>query len=160
MSRKKDIYICQCQQSMKSQLGYIDSNAIEMNLLDLPDEILLFILKKLNVVDALFRQSGLHSRLDQLLFDRVYVRVLDFTIKSWDDSISSMNDLVINQVCEKILPHINDKIIKLTLKPNAIERVLRVVDYPKVSSLSLMNFSEKALIQHLTGDDFLEFNKY
>jgi hypothetical protein len=73
-----------------------------MNLFDLPDEILLFILKKMNVVDVLFRLSGLHSRFDQLLFDRVYVRELDFTIKSWDDSISPMDDLVIDRVCEKI----------------------------------------------------------
>jgi hypothetical protein len=133
-----------------------------MNLFDLPDEILLFILKKLNVVDVLFRLSGLHSRFDQLLFDRVYVRELDFTIKSWDDSISPMDDLVIDRVCEKILPHINDKIMKLTLEPNATERILRAVDYPKLSSLSLMNFSKKTLIQHLTGDDnhFFEINKY
>jgi hypothetical protein len=132
-----------------------------MNLLDLPNEILLFILKKMNVVDALFRQSGLHSRLDQLLFDHVYVRELDFTIKSWDDSISPMNDLIIDRVCEKILPYINDKIIKLTLEPNSIERVLRVVDYPKLSSLSLTNFSKKTL-QHFTGNDnyLFEINKY
>ncbi len=150
-----------CQQSMKYQLGYVDCNAIEMNMLDLPDEILLLILKKMNVVDALFRQNGLHSRLDQLLFDPVYVRELDFTIKSWDDSISPMNDLIIDRVCEKILPYINDKIIKLTLEPNSIERVLRVVDYPKLSSLSLMNFSKKTL-QHFTGNDnyLFEINKY
>ena len=55
----------------------------------------------MNVVDALYRQSGLHNRLDQLLFDFVYVRELDFTIKSWNNSISPMNDLVINRVCEQ-----------------------------------------------------------
>jgi hypothetical protein len=54
-----------------------------------------------------------------------------------------MNDFVIDRICEKILPHINDKIIKLTIEPNAIERILHVVDYLKVSSLSLMNFSKK-----------------
>jgi hypothetical protein len=94
-----------------------------MNLLDLLDEILLYILNKMNVADALFRQSGL----DQLLFDPVYARELEFKIKSWNGSISSMDDLVFDRVFEKILTSINDKII---------ERILNNINYPKVSSLS------------------------
>ena len=123
-----------------------------MNLLDLPDEILLFILEKIPVVDALFRHSGLHNRLDQFLFDPVYVREFDFTMKSWDESISPLNDLVIDRVCEEILPRINDKIIKLTLEPIAMERVLRAVNYPQGSSLKLMNFTKRTLHQHFTGN--------
>ncbi|CAF3726964.1 unnamed protein product [Adineta steineri] len=103
-----------------------------MNLLDLPDEILLCILHKMNVVDALFRQSGLHHRLDQLLFDPIYVRELDFTIKSWDDSISP-----------------------LTVEPHAFERILNNISYPKVSSLLLTNFPSKTLLQHVTGNNIL-----
>ncbi|CAF0927368.1 unnamed protein product [Adineta steineri] len=126
-----------------------------MNLPDLPDEILFFILKKMNVVDTLYRQTGVHSRLDQLLFDHIYVRELDFTIKSWDDSIYPINDLVTDRICKNILPHINNKITKFILEPNAIERVLRIVNYPKLSSLSLMNFSKKKLIQYLTENSSL-----
>ncbi|UJR18235.1 hypothetical protein I4U23_005135 [Adineta vaga] len=119
-----------------------------MNLLDLPNEILLYILAEMNVVDALFRQSGLNRRLDQLLFNSIYVRELDFTIKSWDNSISPINDL-------KILPRIIDKIIKLIPEPYAIERVLNSTIYPKVSSLSLLNFRSEILLQHLTKNDIL-----
>ncbi|UJR12937.1 hypothetical protein I4U23_017110 [Adineta vaga] len=127
-----------------------------MNLLDLPNEILLYIFAKMNVVDALFRQSGFNQRLDQLLFNSIYVRELDFTIKSWDNSISSINDLVINHVCEKILPHINDKVIKLIVEPYAIERALNsAIIYPKVSSLSLLNFRSKILLQHLSENNIL-----
>ncbi|CAF1260334.1 unnamed protein product, partial [Adineta steineri] len=129
-----------------------------MNLLDLPDEILLCILHKMNVVDALYRQSGLHHRLDQLLFDAIYVRELDFTIKSWDSSISPLNDLIIDKVCEKILSRINNKIIKLTIEPYAFERILNNISYPKVSSLSLTNFSSKTLLQHLTGIMIINLN--
>ncbi|CAF1462398.1 unnamed protein product [Adineta ricciae] len=120
-----------------------------MNLLDLPDEILVFILKKMNVVDTLYRQSAIHDRLDRLLFDHLYVDELDFTIKSWDNSISPMNDLIIDRVCEQILPHIHDKVRKLIVEPSAVARVLHAVDFPNVSSLSLMNFSTKILIEHL-----------
>ncbi|CAF1478481.1 unnamed protein product [Adineta steineri] len=129
-----------------------------MNLLDLPDEILLCILHKINVVDALYRQSGLHHRLDQLLFDPIYVRELDFTIKSWDGSISPLNDLIIDKFCEKILSRINNKIIKLTIEPHAFERILNNISYPKVSSLSLTNFSSKTLLQHLTGIMIINLN--
>ena len=128
-----------------------------MNLLDLPDEILLLILKKLNVVETLDQQCGFHSQLDRILFDDIYVRELDWTIKCWDESISPMDDLVIDRVCKDILPRINEKIIELTLEPNSIERVLHAVHYPNLSSLSLRNFSRKTLIEHLTSNVDLFF---
>lgn len=89
----------------------------------------------MHVVDTLFRHNAIHNRHDQLLFDPLYVRELDFPIKFWNDSISLIDSLVIDQVCKNILGNINDFIIKLILEPNAIERVLDTVDYPKVSHL-------------------------
>ena len=52
-----------------------------MNLLNLPDEILLLILKKLNVVETVDQQSGVHRQLDRILFDDVYVSELDLNEK-------------------------------------------------------------------------------
>ena len=143
-------------------MGQVNFKAREMNLLDLPDEILLLILKKLNVVETLDQQCGFHSQLDRILFDDIYVRELDWTRKCWDESISSMDGLVIDRVCKNILPRINEKIIELTLEPNSIERVLHAVHYPKLSSLSLKNFSKKILVEHLTSnvDHFFQSNKY
>lgn len=123
-----------------------------MNLLDLPDEVLLLILKKLNVVETLHQQCGVHSRLDRILFDGIYVSELDWTRKRWDESISSMDDLIIDRICENILPRINEQIVKLTLEPNSIEHVLHAVHYPKLSSLSLRNFSKNILKNHLTSN--------
>ncbi|CAF1636461.1 unnamed protein product [Adineta ricciae] len=60
-----------------------------------------------------------------------------------------MNDLTIDRVCEQILPHIHDKVRKLIVEQSAVARVLHAVDFPNVSSLSLMNFSTKILIEHL-----------
>lgn len=133
-----------------------------MNLFDLPDEILFSILKKLNVVETLDQQCGVHSRLDRLLFDDIYVNELDWTRKRWDESISPMDDLIIDRVCENVLPRINEKIVKLTLEPNSIERVLHAVHYPKLCSLSLRNFSKQKLMEHLTSniDHFFQSNNY
>ena len=79
----------------------------------------------------------------------VYIHELDFAIKSWNNTISSMDNLIIDRVCESILPSINNKIIELIVEPNTIARLLSASDYPKVSSLSLMSFPKNILIQHL-----------
>ena len=55
-----------------------------MNLLDLLDEILLLILKHLNVVQTLDEQSGVHSR-----FDQIYVGQIDMTNKCSDGSLEN-----------------------------------------------------------------------
>ena len=122
-----------------------------MNIVDLPDEILLLILNKLNIVESLSKQIGIHHPFDRLLFDDIYVRQLNFTIKSWNNSIISIEDSIIDHACQDILPLINEKIIKLQIEPNSFERILRAADYPKLSRLSLTNFQLKQIHQHLTS---------
>ena len=120
-----------------------------MNIVDLPDEILLLILNKLNIVETLSKQIGIHHRFDRLLFDDIYVRQLDFTEKSSDNSVISIEDSIIDDVCQDILPLINEKTIELQIEPNSFERVLRAANYPKLSRLSLTNFQLKQIHEHL-----------
>ena len=125
--------------------------APQMSLLGLPGELILYILNKMNAIDALFRLSGIHERLDKHRFDPLYVRELDFTDTTWDGKISPMDELIINRVSSTVLSRINEKITKLTVEPRAIDRLLNATSYPNMISLSLTNFTKRGLCQHLTG---------
>ena len=122
-----------------------------MHLLHLPGELILYILGKINVVDALFRLNGIDERLDKYLFDSLYVRELDFTRRISHDETGSMDEFVIDRVVTTVLPRINEKITKLTIESAAVDRVLGAVKYPNVVSLSLKYHSRKMLCQHLKG---------
>ena len=122
-----------------------------MNLLDLPDELLLCILNKIDVVDALLSLFNLHQRLDRLLSDPFYVRELDFTPRSLENAI-------IDQDSSDVLAHISGIVTKLILPPNAIERILGAVHYPRLSSLSLIDVPERTLLAQLQGSMTFELN--
>ena len=124
-------------------------NATSVSLLDLPDELLLAIFGKLNTVDALAALTTVHERIDALLHDRLFVRELDFTTKSWVD------DRTLSAMCQSILPNIHHHVTSLTLDANSIERVLDDINFPQLTSLTLLNLSGQTLCQQLTGTDVL-----
>ena len=63
-----------------------------------------------------------------------------------------MLDQTIDRVCDTILPHISGYITELTLDPPAMERVLiPAISYSSLSSLSLVDFPRKTIVQDLTG---------
>lgn len=134
------------------------SNDNQLNILDLPNEILLNIFNKLNTVDVLYSLVDVNKRFDQLVLD--LLRHLDMTIISCFDRIFSIENRILNRICEKILPRIHQQIHKLTLEPHSMEHVLLAVNYPELYSLSLINFQGEIFFQYLTGIlfDFLHFN--
>ena len=123
-----------------------------MNILDLPDEMLLSIFHQCPAVDALNAFVDLHPRLDRIVCAPLLVRHLNFTVQSWNGEISAMQAQIVDRVSDTILPRINDRIAKFTLDPYAMRRVLTAsIDYPSLSSLSLLNFPLQAIVQQLTG---------
>ena len=122
-----------------------------MNLLDLPDEMLLCILNRLHAVNALCSLPHLHPRLDRLVFDPLYVRQLDFTPRSLDD-------VIIDKDWSGVLSHISGLVTTLILPPHAIEPILGAADYPRLSSLSLINVPERTLLAQLQGSMTFELN--
>lgn len=123
----------------------------ENSLLDLPDELLLAIVDKLNSVDAIVALTTVHHRLDSLLHDRLFVRALDFTARSWTDDRCSIDDRTLSVMCHAILPHIHHHVTSLTLDANSVDRVLEAVDFPQVSSLTLHDVPRQTLCRQLTG---------
>ena len=96
------------------------SNKNQLNILDLPNEIILMILNKLHITDALSSFVNVTQRFDQLVLDPLYTRRLDMTsmtMKSFRDRIYSIDQQVLQRICQDILPRIHHQIKKLTLEP-------------------------------------------
>ena len=115
----------------------------DINILDLPDEILLIIFKKLNVIDIFYSLTDVNQRFDRLALDFLHIYHLNFAIKQDDTDI-------LDKICSKILPRINQKITQLTLEPLSVERVLGTTYNPQHYSLTLVNFNPETLLQYLT----------
>ena len=128
------------------------NNAV--NILDLPDEILLIICYKMNIVDVLYSLVDVNQRFDQLVLDPLSIRHLDMTIrtiKSVEGQSFSIDNQVLSKICGKILCRIQHHVHGLTLEPSSMKRILLAADYSQLHSLSLVDFEGEALCQYLTG---------
>ncbi|CAF3381034.1 unnamed protein product [Rotaria sp. Silwood2] len=132
------------------------SNNSRLNILDLPNEILLIIINKLNMVDVLYSLADINERFNRLIFDPLYIYNLDMTIittKLMFRHSLSIDNQILDRICENVLPRIHHHVNKLTLEPNSMERVLYSSNYSQLYSLSLVDFQEEMLLQYLTEGD-------
>jgi hypothetical protein len=130
-------------------------NLLEM--LDLPNEILLIIFNKLNMVDVFNSLVNVCERFDQLIFDPFHIRNLDMTsmtMKSIFDRTYSVDDQVLSRICSNILPRIHHQVNELIIEQHSIQRVLHTFNYPQLYSLTLMDFEAERLSKYLTGKQF------
>ncbi|CAF5020880.1 unnamed protein product, partial [Rotaria sp. Silwood1] len=122
-----------------------------VNLLDLPNEILLKILKILNNIDILYSLFNIgNQRLDMILQEKTFTTSLNFVLTTSDDSVSSIADSIIDRFCISILPKINYDIKSLTLESKSMERIFRVADYPNLTELKLYNVNNHIISQYFT----------
>ncbi|CAF1532490.1 unnamed protein product, partial [Rotaria sordida] len=57
------------------------SNNYNINILDLPDEILFAIFNKLNMIDVFYSLVDVNKRFNRLILDPFYIHNLDLTVK-------------------------------------------------------------------------------
>ncbi|CAF4314197.1 unnamed protein product [Rotaria sp. Silwood2] len=131
------------------------SNKNDVNILDLPEEVLLIIFSKLHMIETLYSLVAVDQRFDRLVLDPCYVRHLDLTIPPLLDHNSPVNNQIFDRIRTKILPQIYHNVTKLTIEPRSMKCILNAIDYPVLTSLSLVNFQSETLFQHLTGDNIL-----
>ncbi|CAF1147435.1 unnamed protein product [Rotaria sp. Silwood1] len=135
-----------------------NSNINKLNILDLPDEILLIIFNKLKTVDAIYSLVDVNERFNRLVFNSLHIRKLDTTnmvIKSYYDRRFSIDNNILSKICEKILPRIHHQLNELIVEQNSMKYILLTGNYPQLDSLSLVNFQKEILLQYLTGNSIL-----
>jgi hypothetical protein len=130
------------------------SNNDNLNILDLPDEILLIIFNKLNTIDVLYSLVDVNERFDRLVFNSLDIRNLDTTnmvMKSYYDRTFSIDNNVLSRISEKILPRIHHQLNELIVEQNSMKHIFLTDTYPQLDSLSFVDFDNEILFQYLTG---------
>jgi hypothetical protein len=126
-----------------------------VNLLDLPNEILLTIFKILNNIDILYSLFDIdNQRLDMILQEKTSTTSLSFVLATSYDSVSSVGDSIIDRFCISILPKINYDIKSLTLESKSMKSILRAADYPNLTELKLYNVNNHIISQYVTSKKF------
>jgi hypothetical protein len=119
-------------------------NQSNIHLLDLPDEILLIILKKLNNIDVLYSLLDINNgRLNILAQENTFTNTLKF------DSIDDIS--LINRFCIDILPIIHHNVKCFILDPVIMKRILRATDYPNLTELKIFHFQQEIVLKHFTS---------
>jgi hypothetical protein len=124
-----------------------------VHLLDLPNEILSIILRKLDNVNVLYSLFAvINERFDRLLQNNVSTNTLHLvSISSTDDEISSLDEPVLNRFCTDILPRIHHNVTHLTLESMSMERILLAGNYPNLTYLKLFNFGKEIALYYFKG---------
>ncbi|UJR17896.1 hypothetical protein I4U23_004795 [Adineta vaga] len=129
-----------------------------MNILDLPNELLIIIFKKLNTTDALYSLVDVNERLSDIVLDSLHIRRLDAARMlrgSHFDPNIPMNQEMLSKICEKILSQLHLQLNELVVEQYSFKTILLSNIYPKLFSLSFANFQEKILLQYLREDSNL-----
>ena len=143
------------------ELDMNNLNINRLNILDLSDEILCFIIEKLNMVDVFYSLVNVNQRFNRLVFDSLYIRDLNMrtimNINSLYDQTSLIDPQVLSRICKKLFPGIDSHVHKLTVEECSMKQILGS-NYPQLYSLSLINFEAKTLYEYLTGVVFSNKN--
>ena len=121
-----------------------------MNLLNLPDELLLCIFGKLSRPEVLYSLMDVHQRLDRILLHPSYLRALDFSML-WSESQSTQQHHFDNRISQRIIPRIHQQVHELILNDIALQQVLHTFEFPQLRSLSLQLDRCETFVKCLKG---------
>jgi hypothetical protein len=127
-----------------------------VEILDLPDEMLLTIANKLRSVDVLYSLVSVNERLDKLVRDTVFTHFLDLVATSSNDCTCSMSNVMLDRFCLHILPRIHNDVESLFLESLSMERILLAGDYPKLHTLTLGFLEPQVVLSCLAGTILLD----
>ncbi|UJR11114.1 hypothetical protein I4U23_015296 [Adineta vaga] len=99
----------------------------DVQLTDLPDEILQMIFKKLTNIEVLYSLLDVNKRLHSLANDSFFTEHLTFLVHSVNE----------------ILPNIHSKIKWLNLEPLSMRDILSATDYPNLHGLTLLHIERE-----------------
>lgn len=119
--------------------------------MDLPDEILLIILNKLNKIDVLYSLMNVNKRFDQLVCDTMYTHSLELITNHSKYDNGPLPDPFLDRFCFHILPQIHQNIECLTLEPISMGRILCAGEYPHLRKLDLVKFDQRSALATFLG---------
>ncbi|UJR11733.1 hypothetical protein I4U23_015914 [Adineta vaga] len=115
-----------------------------LDLLDLPDEILLIIFNKLSSFNVVYSLLNSTQRLDRIVRNS-QSKSINFSIELSDGQICSIDSDKLHRFCIEILPQKHDRIQMMTLETTNIERI-RSSQFPNLHTLVFVEFSPDILL--------------
>ncbi len=122
-----------------------------VELLDLPDEMLLIILRKLQCIDLLYSIEGINKRLDAMVVSKCNTNLIDLATNLIDNDVYLTFDIILDRLCSHTLPRIRQNVESFILEGIVLERVLLACEYPNLHHLNIVNFEVDFGRRHLTG---------
>ena len=117
---------------------------MDLQLLDLPDELLLIILKKLDNIDVLYSLVDINNnRLDVLAQDKLFTSILNLVLT---------DEKIFDRICIDILPRIDHNVKRLILESSSIKRVLLAGNYLNLTNLKLFKFGQNIALQYFKNE--------
>ncbi|CAF5030281.1 unnamed protein product, partial [Rotaria sp. Silwood1] len=125
-----------------------------IQLIDLPDEILILIFKTLNNVDLLYSLMGINVKLTQFIRDPIFTNRLTLFRYSSNDLIYPLDNTILDRFCLQILPEIHHKIKWLNVEPLSMERILLITNYSNLHGLGLYNIEDETFRRLFAGKKY------
>ncbi|CAM4815973.1 unnamed protein product [Rotaria magnacalcarata] len=124
-------------------------NRSSIHLLDLPDEILLIILKRLNNIDVLYSLLDINNgRLNILAQENTFINTVKFI---------TIDDMcLIDRFCSDILPRIHQNVKCFIIDPVFMERILLATTYPNLNKLEIFHFQQQIVLNYFTDESSLQ----
>ena len=117
-------------------------------LMNLPDEIILLILNKLDNADVLYSLMNFNARLDRILHDAMFTKKI--ALAQTLSSEKRLDEKILNRFCFEILPNIHHQIQWLSVDALSMERIFLAADYPNLNQLDIFIVNNE-LPPSLTG---------
>jgi len=132
-----------------------------VQLLNLPDEILMIIFKKLDNVEVLYSLMNINMRFNKIVRDPTFTSQIALMKQNSSTNLTSpLSDIVLDRFCLKILPQIHEKIKSLKLETLSMERVLLAVNnYPNLHQLDIF-IMNKNIDMHLFTSKIFQLFTY
>ena len=126
-----------------------------VELIDLPDELLMIIFQKLNSVDVLYSLLNINRRLNRIVRDPIFTSCLILLKRIANDVIDVFpSDAIRDRFCREILPEIRHQIQSLSVESSSMKDVLRAADYSHLQTLGLFNVDENSIQCLCQGEVF------
>ena len=112
-----------------------------VSIVDLPEEILLNIFKKVHIFDVLYSLIGSNRKLDKIACDQTFTQSIDLTsILLSNEKDKSKSNALFDRFCLQILPRIHNYIQCLTIEICFLERILYANKFANLNRITLINF--------------------
>jgi len=130
----------------------MEYSSIKLN--DLPDKILMIILKKLLNEEALYSLMGINKRLTTIVRDPAFTSHLILMRCFAGDSINPLPKPMLDRFRLQILPEIDHKIKWLNLESSSMESILLAANYPNLYGLGLYDIDAETALSLFIGKIF------